>query len=61
MSEHETEIQNHLNVAGYAEGAASTERITTLLSKLESRMAQQAFALAEADDDSYEDLYQPAA
>lgn len=58
MTKSEHELNNHLLEQGWAEGAASVERIGSLLSR---RMAQLALAEAEADYATYEDLQDIAA
>jgi hypothetical protein len=58
MTKAEHELNNHLLEQGWAEGAASVERIGSLLNR---RMAQLALAEAEVDDATYDDLQDIAA
>lgn len=58
MTKAEHELNNHLLEQGWAEGAASMERIGSLLNR---RMAQLALAEAEADDTTYDELQDIAA
>lgn len=53
MTRSENELNNHLLVQGWTEGAASAERIGSFLNR---RMAQLALAEAQADDETYEEL-----
>lgn len=58
MTKAENELNNHLLEQGWAEGAASIERIGSLLNR---RMAQLALAEAEVDDATYDELQDIAA
>lgn len=55
MAENELALENIIKGQGWAEGAASQERVSSLLDRLNGRMAQLALATAEADDD-FEDM-----
>lgn len=59
MSELETQLNNVVLMDGWREGAASKERIQSVLSRLEGRMAT--LALVESDTDEELDTYLNAA